>query len=172
MLTVVALVDDHVNVLDWPAAMVRGAALKDTAIDPASFTSIRLASGAVALWLIVRLRDGGHGLSGSWPSAFALFTYAAAFSYAYVSLTAATGALLQPIFGEVLLAKIAGAAKAPLMQAAGLFASFNRNAATMFHQLLEKKESGEPAPAEGESTATLPAEEPADTDTAASAEEE
>ena len=73
---------------------------------------------------------------------------------------------------EVLLAKIAGAAKAPLMQAAGLFASFNRNAATMFHQLLEKKESGEPAPAEGESIATLPAEEPADTDTAASAEEE
>jgi hypothetical protein len=42
----------------------------------------------------------------------------------------------------------------------------------MFHQLLEKKESGEPAPAEGESTATLPAEEPAETDTAASAEEE
>jgi len=73
---------------------------------------------------------------------------------------------------EVLLAKIAGAAKAPLTQAAGLFASFNRNAATMFHQLLEKKESGESAPAGGESTATLPAEEPAETDTAASAEEE
>ncbi len=48
---------------------------------------------------------------------------------------------------EVLLARIAGAAKAPLVQAAGLFASFNRNAATMFQQLLEKKESGEIAPA-------------------------
>ncbi len=73
---------------------------------------------------------------------------------------------------EVLLAKIAGAARAPLMQAASLFASFNRSAATMFHQLLDKKESGESAPAGGESTATLPAEEPSDTHTAPSAEEE
>ncbi|HUG23934.1 DMT family transporter [Piscinibacter sp.] len=81
------------------------AALKDTAIDPASFTSIRLVSGAIALWLIVRLRDGAHGLSGSWPSAFALFIYAAAFSYAYVSLTAATGALL--LFGAVQATMIA-----------------------------------------------------------------
>ncbi len=73
---------------------------------------------------------------------------------------------------EVLLAKIAGAAKAPLIQAAGLFASFNRNAATMFHQLLEKKESGEPAPTGDEPNVTLPADEPTETDTAASAEEE
>jgi large subunit ribosomal protein L10 len=73
---------------------------------------------------------------------------------------------------EVLLAKIAGAAKAPLAQAAGLFASFNRNAASMFKQLLDKKESGEIAPAEGESNASLPAEEPVETDTAAKAEEE
>jgi large subunit ribosomal protein L10 len=73
---------------------------------------------------------------------------------------------------EVLLAKIAGAAKAPLTQAAGLFASFNRNAASMFKQLLDKKESGEVAPAEGESNASLPADEPAETDTATKAEEE
>jgi large subunit ribosomal protein L10 len=73
---------------------------------------------------------------------------------------------------EVLLAKIAGAAKAPLAQAAALFASFNRNAASMFKQLLDKKESGELAPAGGESNATLPLEEPAETDTAAKAEEE
>jgi large subunit ribosomal protein L10 len=73
---------------------------------------------------------------------------------------------------DVLLAKIAGAAKAPLAQAAGLFASFNRNAASMFKQLLDKKESGEIAPAEGESNASLPAEEPAETDTATKAEEE
>ena len=44
---------------------------------------------------------------------------------------------------EVLLAKIAGGAKAPLFKAAGMFASFNRNAANMFSQLLDKKESGE-----------------------------
>ncbi|MGH8914376.1 MAG: 50S ribosomal protein L10 [Acidimicrobiia bacterium] len=73
---------------------------------------------------------------------------------------------------DVLLAKIAGAAKAPLMKAAGLFASFNRSAASMFQQLLEKKELGETAPAGGESTAIQPPEEPTETDTAASAEEE
>ena len=71
---------------------------------------------------------------------------------------------------EVLLAKIAGAAKAPLAQAAGLFASFNRNAASMFKQLLDKKESGEYASAGGGSDATLPAEEPVETDAAAKAE--
>jgi len=44
---------------------------------------------------------------------------------------------------EVLLAKIAGATKAPLYAAAGMFASFSRGAATMFDQLLTKKKSGE-----------------------------
>jgi large subunit ribosomal protein L10 len=73
---------------------------------------------------------------------------------------------------EVLLAKIAGAAKAPLAKAAGLFASFNRNAASMFQQLLDKKESGEFTRVGGEATATLPAEEPSETETATSAEEE
>ena len=115
-------------------------ALKNTPIDAASFTSIRIVSGALALWLIVRLRGyrrsrrlgalptsmwGGYrrsrrlgalpttphvgtshihvgrlwGGSGSWPSAFALFAYAACFSFAYINLPAATGALL--LFGAV-----------------------------------------------------------------------
>lgn len=74
-------------------------ALKYTATDPASFTAIRIASGAVVLWLVVRLRVGRVKPLGSWPSALALFVYAAAFSFAYVSLTAATGALL--LFGAV-----------------------------------------------------------------------
>jgi large subunit ribosomal protein L10 len=70
---------------------------------------------------------------------------------------------------EVLLAKIAGAAKAPLFKAAGFFGSFTRDAASMFGQLLDKKESGESAPvAEQAAEAT---QEPAET-TAASAEEE
>ena len=47
----------------------------------------------------VRMRDGKAVLGGSWASALALFVYAAAFSFAYVSLTAATGALL--LFGAV-----------------------------------------------------------------------
>lgn len=75
------------------------AALKDTGIDAASFTTIRLISGAVMLWLIVRLRHGALSSAGNWPSALALFVYAAGFSFAYISLPAATGALL--LFGAV-----------------------------------------------------------------------
>lgn len=74
-------------------------ALQQTAIDPASFTALRIVSGALTLWLIVRVRSSSHSAVGSWPSALALFAYAAAFSYAYVSLSAATGALL--LFGAV-----------------------------------------------------------------------
>jgi large subunit ribosomal protein L10 len=72
---------------------------------------------------------------------------------------------------EVLLAMIAGAAKAPLFKAAGMFASFNRDAASMFSQLLDKKESGEFVSSGVAEEATLPAEEPIDT-AAATAEEE
>lgn len=74
-------------------------ALKHTSIDPATFTSIRLISGALVLWLIVRLRSGAYSGKGNWLSAYALFIYAAGFSFAYVSLSAATGALL--LFGAV-----------------------------------------------------------------------
>ena len=74
------------------------AALKDTQIDAATFTAIRIVSGAAALWVIVRMRGGPPG-GGSWLSAFWLFAYAAGFSFAYISLTAATGALL--LFGAV-----------------------------------------------------------------------
>lgn len=74
-------------------------ALKDSDIDAASFTLIRVVSGAIVLWLIVRLRSGDHRATGSWWSAFALFAYAAGFSFAYISLSAATGALI--LFGTV-----------------------------------------------------------------------
>ena len=75
------------------------AALKGTSIDAATFTTIRMIAGALALWLIVRIRPGERSLQGSWLSAFWLFAYAAAFSFAYITLTAATGALL--LFGAV-----------------------------------------------------------------------
>jgi len=77
------------------------AALQHTGIDPASLTAIRLSSGAIMLWLLVRIRHGALGGSGNWRSAGALFVYAAGFSFAYLSLTAATGALL--LFGAVQL---------------------------------------------------------------------
>ena len=74
-------------------------ALKDTGIDAASFTSIRLVSGALVLWAIASFFRRGRPGSGNWISAFALFAYAAGFSFAYISLPAATGALL--LFGAV-----------------------------------------------------------------------
>lgn len=75
------------------------AALKQTGIDPATFTFIRIFSGAAALWLFVRLGRARRQESGNWRSALALFVYAAAFSFAYRSLSAGTGALL--LFGAV-----------------------------------------------------------------------
>jgi drug/metabolite transporter (DMT)-like permease len=74
-------------------------ALKHTGIDAASFTSIRLISGAAMLFLVARITRGPLAGSGNWRSALALFAYAAGFSFAYVSLPAATGALL--LFGAV-----------------------------------------------------------------------
>jgi drug/metabolite transporter (DMT)-like permease len=74
-------------------------ALRDTAIDAASFTSIRLASGALVLAAIMVARRSSPMTAGSWPLAVMLFGYAAFFSFAYRELTAATGALL--LFGAV-----------------------------------------------------------------------
>lgn len=75
------------------------AALKDTGIDPASFTTVRLISGALVLWLVASIHRGPGAGGGNWLSALALFAYAAGFSFAYVNLSAATGALL--LFGAV-----------------------------------------------------------------------
>lgn len=91
--TVLALVAFAAN------SLLCRSALRDGAIDPATFTVVRLVAGAVVLAAIVRLRRGAAAGQGSWPSAIALLAYAAAFSFAYVSLTAATGALL--LFGAV-----------------------------------------------------------------------
>lgn len=76
-------------------------ALGNDAIDPASFSTIRLVSGAVVLWVIVNatLRGKADKHPGSWWSAAMLFVYAAAFSFAYVSLNAGVGALI--LFGAV-----------------------------------------------------------------------
>jgi drug/metabolite transporter (DMT)-like permease len=106
-------------------------ALKHTSIDAASFTAIRIFSGALVLWLIVRLRDGTHHRAGhpagSWPSALALFAYAACFSFAYVSLSAATGALL--LFGAVQATMIGfglwTGERLRILQAAGLVCAFS-----------------------------------------------
>lgn len=76
-------------------------ALKHAGIDPASFTSVRILAGAGVLFL---LAGCPRRQAGSWGSGFALFAYAAAFSFAYVNLEAGTGALL--LFGAVQLTMI------------------------------------------------------------------
>jgi drug/metabolite transporter (DMT)-like permease len=79
-------------------------ALRDTSIDPASFTSVRLVAGALTLWLLLRMKTGNFRLGGDWRSAAALLIYAVGFSFAYVSITTGTGALL--LFGAVQLIMI------------------------------------------------------------------
>lgn len=82
-------------------------ALRQTSIDPASFTSVRLVSGAVVLALLVvgrqrYLRTGTirpAGLGGNWISASVLFVYASALSFSYADMSTGIGALL--LFGAV-----------------------------------------------------------------------
>ena len=76
-------------------------ALFDTAIDAASFTNIRLLSGALTLLLILAIKSNVKEATrhGSWFSALMLFLYAVCFSYAYIDLGAAAGALI--LFGLV-----------------------------------------------------------------------
>lgn len=75
-------------------------ALGAHAIDAASFTALRLVSGALALTLLSLVLRGSHALAaGSWVSGIQLCLYAVAFSFAYISLSAGTGSLI--LFGAV-----------------------------------------------------------------------
>jgi drug/metabolite transporter (DMT)-like permease len=80
-------------------------ALRSGHIDPASFTAIRLASGALALRLLLQLNQARAAASArrseQWTTALLLFLYAAPFSFAYVRLPTGTGALV--LFGAVQL---------------------------------------------------------------------
>ncbi len=73
-------------------------ALDADAIDAGTFSLVRLASGAVALTALAlplaRGMSEPRRAAGSWQSAGLLLVYAATFSYSYLSLGAATGALL------------------------------------------------------------------------------
>ncbi len=79
-------------------------ALQPSNIDPASFTSIRLISGALALIIILVIRPGSDSLnitktlftkqSWNWLGALLLFSYAILFSFVYTLLDTATGALI------------------------------------------------------------------------------
>lgn len=76
-------------------SLLARAAFSTTDIDPASFTAIRLASGALTLFVILRWQGGKPTSfqSGGW-SALTLFIYAAAFSFAYRDISTGAGALV------------------------------------------------------------------------------
>jgi drug/metabolite transporter (DMT)-like permease len=104
----------HEKSVLWPAVLTAMAlvafatnsllcrfALGEAQVDAASFTSLRLLSGALTLWVIALIsgRYNGRGRAGSWGSAAMLFLYAVAFSFAYLTLDVGTGALI--LFGSV-----------------------------------------------------------------------
>jgi drug/metabolite transporter (DMT)-like permease len=81
-------------------------ALGQASIDAASFTTIRLVSGIIGLW-VIRVTQHSKNRStnyGSWQAAVMLFLYAGAFSFAYISLETGTGALI--LFAAVQLTMI------------------------------------------------------------------
>ncbi|KLN63824.1 DMT family transporter [Vibrio sp. VPAP30] len=84
-------------------------ALANHAIDPGSFTWLRLVSGAVTLLLIQSWRGQMSYCfftdKHSWWSGISLFGYAVCFSYAYTQLSTGTGALI--LFGMVQLTLVA-----------------------------------------------------------------
>ncbi len=92
-LTVVAMLAFAANSVLCRLALAHGS------IDPASFTLVRIASGVGALWLILVFTGKSRAVRGSWVAALTLFAYAAAFSFAYITLPAGAGALL--LFGAV-----------------------------------------------------------------------
>lgn len=115
-------------------------ALRGGEADAAGFTLVRLVSGAAALVVIAyifsgsRTRrrmagkgnlSGGYALSGNWLSAFFLFAYAACFSFAYLGLSAGTGALI--LFGSVQISMIGVALirgeRPSIIECIGLFAA-------------------------------------------------
>lgn len=80
-------------------------------IDAATFTTVRILSGAITLAILIRLRSSGSpGTTGNWISAGALFAYAIAFSLAYLRLGTGAGALI--LFGIVQMTMISAGLRA------------------------------------------------------------
>jgi len=105
LLTAVAMVAFAAN------SLLCRLALQEPIIDPASFATIRLVSGALALALIVRMKSP-RSASGrpDWLAAAMLFAYVAFFSFAYLTLSAGTGALI--LFGAVQVTMFAAGLRA------------------------------------------------------------
>lgn len=102
-------------------------ALGQDFIDAGSFTSVRIISGAITLGLIISIRGHKTKITANWSSVAALFCYMVFFSFAYLSLSAGTGALL--LFGAVQLTMFASAIRHgerfSFLSWTGLFAAFS-----------------------------------------------
>jgi len=91
ILTIFALIAFAAN------SVLNRLALSTLSIDAPSFTIIRLVSGGIVLLLILLVKNNATIAAtpkGSWLSSVMLFTYAIAFSLAYITLDTATGALI------------------------------------------------------------------------------
>ncbi len=115
-LTALALIAFAANAVLCRLAFTR------TEIDPASFTAIRLASGALALWLVVRRRGVRVRAGGSWPSALALFAFAVAHTFGYVTVPAGAGTLLfcGAVQGSMIFAALWAGERLGIRQSGGL----------------------------------------------------
>jgi len=115
-LTVVAMVAFAANSVLCRLAL--GAGL----IDAASFATVRTISGAVLLAAILLLRQKKVAARPDWRSVVALYLYMVFFAFAYLSLSAGTGALI--LFGAVQLTMFTVALRSgehfPLVSWAGL----------------------------------------------------
>ncbi|CAJ0805381.1 hypothetical protein LMG19083_04225 [Ralstonia psammae] len=86
-------------------------ALQHAAIDAASFSSIRLISGAIVLAILARAAASrAPPARVDWAAATMLFLYVAFFSFAYLTLSAGTGALI--LFGAVQLTMLVAGLRA------------------------------------------------------------
>ena len=100
LLTILALVAFAAN------SVLCRLALGESAIDAASFTSVRLLSGAIILFALIQRHHKTTRMNpnGSWFASFMLFLYAITFSFAYITLDTGTGALI--LFGSVQITMI------------------------------------------------------------------
>jgi len=104
-------------------------ALDGGLMDAASFTEVRLLSGALMLGLIFALQKNKTQTlkaSGSWLASLMLFIYAVTFSYAYIALDIATGALILFAAGQItlILAALFLGSRLSLLEWSGLLLAF------------------------------------------------
>lgn len=103
LLTSLAMLAFAANSIIGRMALIENA--DSASIDAASYTSIRLLSGAFVLLLILIVRKSELKIKNiNTISAFMLFTYAICFSFSYINIATGTGALI--LFGSVQLTMI------------------------------------------------------------------